>query len=415
MAQPVGTLLWQLRTAGGWSLGQVARRAGLSTAALSRWESGDRLPRLPELEAALQALGASASQSSLALASLDAPRALRRLRAPTETGALGAPPMAGDLLHAMRQRGGWTQVQIATRIGVGQNTMARWERGERLPSNEQMQALCFALDARDEEIIALTTDRFAETPDEMPLETEAVRNRLWRTLTSEDLGDLRFLTLERALWQHAAQNESAQPLLADAYAHHAQFLNNHGHWAEAGAMARRALALTAAGQDGTLPIALRAAIHQAMAAVYGGSKPAPARGLHLLKTWLPRATPPDYAAWMLGDMAKYAAMAGQADVGVRLAEKAVQISIEDRNLRRIDQGRVLLAAGIPGEALSHLPDLPEKDSDVFVFAALVRVEAHQRLEEWAEAHDWLQRIYSVIATYHLERLRPQADALAQRL
>src|SRR5262249_17226122 len=160
---------------------------------------------------------------------------------------LGAPPMAGDLVHAMRQRGGWTQAQIATRLGVGQNTVARWERGDHLPSKEQMQALCFALDAQEEEIIALTTDRFAETPDETPLQREPVRNRLWRTLNSEDLSDLRFLTLERTLWRQAAQNEHALPLLADAYAHHAQFLSNYGHWVAAGAMARRALALTEAG------------------------------------------------------------------------------------------------------------------------------------------------------------------------
>src|SRR5689334_15149264 len=134
MTEQVGTLLWELRTARGWSLGQLAQRAGVSKAALSRWENGERLPRVPELEATLAALGADATQRALAFARIQAPRALRQLREPSETGRLGPPPSMGDLLRAMRLRGGWTQTQIALRLGVGQNTVARWELGERQPS-----------------------------------------------------------------------------------------------------------------------------------------------------------------------------------------------------------------------------------------------------------------------------------------
>src|SRR5690349_11242337 len=61
MTEHVGTLLWELRTAGGWTQGKLAQRAGVSKATLSQWESGSRQPCVPELEAVLDALEASAA------------------------------------------------------------------------------------------------------------------------------------------------------------------------------------------------------------------------------------------------------------------------------------------------------------------------------------------------------------------
>lgn len=167
MPEQVGALLWELRTAGGWTLGKLARRAGVSKAALSRWESGSRQPRVMELEAALDALGANAARRALVFARIEAPRALRHLRRIADPG-LGAPPTAGDLLRAMRLRKGWTQEQTAARVGVVRTAVAHWERSERLPSTEQIQALCYALGAQEEELIALTTGAFTATPAEEP-------------------------------------------------------------------------------------------------------------------------------------------------------------------------------------------------------------------------------------------------------
>src|SRR5262245_60758231 len=122
-------------------MGRLAQKAGVSKAALSQWEAGSRLPRVAELEAVLDALGAPPSQRALALASIDAPRALRRLRSPGANAGLGPPSAAGDLLRAMRLRRGWTQEQVAAQVGVVRNAVARWERGDRLPSAGQIQAL----------------------------------------------------------------------------------------------------------------------------------------------------------------------------------------------------------------------------------------------------------------------------------
>ena len=38
--------------------------------------------------------------------------------------------MTGEELRRIRKRLGWTQVQLADRVGVVANTVARWERNE---------------------------------------------------------------------------------------------------------------------------------------------------------------------------------------------------------------------------------------------------------------------------------------------
>src|SRR5690349_1776766 len=102
MTDGLGTLLWELRTEKGFSLGQLAKRAGLDKSALSRWKAGKRQPRVSELEATLTALGASDAQRVRAFSHVGAPRAIRYLRQNTQIEGLGAPPTAGDLLRAMR-------------------------------------------------------------------------------------------------------------------------------------------------------------------------------------------------------------------------------------------------------------------------------------------------------------------------
>jgi DNA-binding XRE family transcriptional regulator len=113
VTEQVGYQLGRLRRAAGWSLGQLAQRAGVSKATLSQWESGRHLPRMPELEATLTALGTTPAQRALVLVCLEAPRALRHLNTSSALPLLGPLPATGDLLRAMRLRAGWTQSQLA--------------------------------------------------------------------------------------------------------------------------------------------------------------------------------------------------------------------------------------------------------------------------------------------------------------
>jgi len=50
-----------------------------------------------------------------------------------------------DKLLAMRLARGWTQKQLADASGLRQQTVAKWELGERIPSFEAVLALCNAL------------------------------------------------------------------------------------------------------------------------------------------------------------------------------------------------------------------------------------------------------------------------------
>lgn len=44
-------------------------------------------------------------------------------------------------LRALREASGFTQVEVASEIGVGYQTYLRWERGEREPEYSQLSAL----------------------------------------------------------------------------------------------------------------------------------------------------------------------------------------------------------------------------------------------------------------------------------
>lgn len=413
MAERIGTLLWQWRQAAGLSQGALAQRAGVSRSALSQWESGRRQPRVRELEATLEALGVTPSQRALALASVQAPRALRLLRAPSAEQP-GSLPGSGELLRALRVRGGWTQAEIAQRMGVQQHTISRWELGERLPSTEEMQTLCFVLEALEDEIVALTTGRFAETPQQIPADAAEMNYRLNRLLNSETPSELGFLTLERALWNVAVRDDMARSWLAETYAYHAHYFRLFQRWREAEALAQRVLALTPR-QEREPPSVLRAVLVQAATAVYKGDRPMPERGVYLLYDWLSQSLFLEFTSWIVSDIAKYQALAGQTESAVSLAGKAISISERERSMREIDLGHLLVANGQPDKALRHLPGLSERSSDRFVYETLVRVEAYLALGALSEAHERLERAYAVIEKYFLKRQRAQADALAKRL
>lgn len=421
--EQVGTLLWELRTAGGWTLGKLAQRSGVSKAALSQWEAGLRQPRVAELEAVLTALGANSAERALVFARIEAPSALRRLREIADPG-LGAPPTAGDLLRAMRLRKGWTQEQVAARTGVVRTAVAHWEGGDRLPAAEQLQALCYALGAREEELVALTTGGFSAPPAAAPATWEAEEANQGRRLDAivnggcRGLEELSFLNVEREAWGWAMRGEAARPLLAKAFAYHAQFYQNEERWDEMGTLARRALAAMP-GPDPTSPTFLRATVLNASATANGGPRPAPRHGFRMLKTWVEESALPEFTAWMLSAMGKYAARAGQMEVGLPLSTKACQVAEAcapvEGVMRRISHGELLLTAGCFEEALDVLPErgaLPEFAS---VDLLLALAEAHRQTGNQAEARACLQQATGAIAARGPDRSRRKAAVVARWL
>ena len=135
MKSSLGAFLRQLRRSRHLSLEALSQQAAIARSTLNRWELGTHLPRLPELEAVLGALGADRQQKARALELVNAPRALVPLRQEHASAAganafLGHLPRGGDLLRAMRQRRGRPLFEVARALGVTTSTVSRWERSE---------------------------------------------------------------------------------------------------------------------------------------------------------------------------------------------------------------------------------------------------------------------------------------------
>ena len=412
MAEAVGELLKQLRTANGWTLGKLAQVSGVSKSALSQWETDKRQPRMVELDAVLEALQVSASQRSLLYARIDAPRALRRLRQQERGSSLVAPPMAGDLIRGMRLRKHWSQERLASAVGVDRTSVLRWEQGERLPDTARVQQLCYVLEAQEEELLALTQGNFlASDPilssscwrKQEQMLHERFIELLWK---GEELLTLRWLALEYDLWQLAMQHDSVKPLLVRILIGHARHNRNQEHWGETEMRVQKAFALIPPPQI-ELETRLQAVVMQTAAQVHTGSHLAPQRGMEALQQWLPHSTKPTFTAWMLSDMADYAAMMQWSDAGLALAKQACEItergdSLTEAFLRRHDYGRLLLDAGRWAEALTFLVPLEKANKETQIAVRLLMMEAHRRLGHHAEEHAILQQAFD-FADSHRDR------------
>lgn len=62
-------------------------------------------------------------------------------------------------IRQLRDQAGWTQVELAERLGVTANTVARWERGEVSPDNRSRRLLELVFGVRPSEIDYLEKSR----------------------------------------------------------------------------------------------------------------------------------------------------------------------------------------------------------------------------------------------------------------
>lgn len=171
--EPISDLLRKWRTEREFSLRSLSQQAAIGKSTLSDWERGKAEPRLHELERVLSAMGVSQTQRKQALGRLEAPGALQRLAREGDS-----PPVAGDMLRAMRVRCGMTQERAAQLAGASQSMIARWERSEDRPSEERLHALCRALGAHPEETVALLCGRFvSSSPLKPPFDNDALNLR----------------------------------------------------------------------------------------------------------------------------------------------------------------------------------------------------------------------------------------------
>lgn len=432
MENSLGTYLRELRTAQRMSLERVAKKARIAASTLSRWEGGAFLPRLPELDATLDALSATTEQRQRAISLVNAPRAVVRMRQEAETRAQTsgddtAPlPCFGDLLRALRRRRGMSLEEVADSLGVRPNTVSRWEQSRIILPAEQREALCVTLAAHPEERVALLDGRLllaspqSERKDTLDtLEADFARLRRQAERGSRALMDLRFLLLEARLWSFAQRQPSARSLLANTYTWHAQWLSWWDRYAEIGQYANRALDM--ARQEGSLePFWIRAVHTSAVYAVCRTQPENPMRGLAILQDWLPAASDPECATWMLRDMADYASRAGHTETAlgyIQRARTAAERTGDSDVIRSAAyvHADILVRAGRAKEALTRLSNAPYRIPFQNVLQAMKWAETLLALDEQQAAHEWLRRAYSLIETYNLTAYRPGADLLARKL
>jgi transcriptional regulator with XRE-family HTH domain len=433
MQEGFGDCLRRLRESRSVSGRRLASQVGLRPATLSDWETGRHQPRLPELEAVLTALGATAAQGREALALLRVPRAARRLRAEPERQGietvLGPMPGGGDLLRALRHRRGLYLAQAAASLRVSSATLSRWEQGRIAPAPETLERLLTLLNATPQERSALAEGALFLIP---PLcETgasvaalEALSSPfLWPNFFVESTRlvrykDLVYLSLAAQAWR-LAREPRALRLLSEIQANYANYLASQRRFAEAERRAHYALDLR---PDRSAPESFhaRAAILAARSSVHRGARPAPGRGIRMLQLWLPITSWPEYRAWMVSEMAEYYALDGDLDCALSLAGDACELarrgaSAQEFFMRRLDLIKLLLRANRAAEAL-RVAQSTEGNDQPFEQAemGLLCAEALWGLGDRSAVSEWLRRAYDDIDAYDLQPLRARADALAQR-
>lgn len=90
----------------------------------------------------------------------------------------------GNLIKNGRDGVGITQVELAVRLGMTQQTISRWEAGKIFPPMEHLPALATAIEVPLDEMLAAAANsavaRSQVSPEPEPLRIEVVESRLDR-------------------------------------------------------------------------------------------------------------------------------------------------------------------------------------------------------------------------------------------
>jgi transcriptional regulator with XRE-family HTH domain len=417
----LGAYLLQLRQARGISPTQLAARSHVSRSTLYNWESGQRLPRLQELEAVLRALDATAAQAQSALTLLQAPRAQKRLQEMEKLPI--SMPNGGDLLRALRLRRGWTQGQAAAAVQVSQPTLARWERGDAWPGQEILLKLCFCLGARQAEITALTPGPYSLSGNGLRGEEKVTVESLEASLSGLEaqlkdpeyypLGDMFYLNLEAQAITLARKTLQAQILLARIMMEHAGYLGQRCQPAEAGRVAEKAVALLP--RQGEQWNALRVS-----GDMYRAVWKYPIREhSRILSHWLGRALDTRHRSWVMGQIASSIMEQGDGETALEikreimaLAKRAGDAASYQRQLNSYAETLVQVGRGAEATDMivTDMLSLPGR-----VRMKLAITEANLAAGNRSKAHDSLQEVCEDNARLDIDYYDPQINSLAKRI
>lgn len=424
----IGVFIQQKRLARNLSLRALARECGVSHVTLSAWEKGTHQPRLSELEAVFDTLRVSEAQRRQALALMDAPRAVIRLRreivenTPELTDLAAAMPGTGDLLRGMRLRRGICREEVAQALGLSVSTLSRWERSEMRPSVENLHQLCFLLHAQEDEIVALTCGLPSVHEKEDRPSPEAVEReftRLWdANPQAEALRRVSFLSLISRLWRLALRDETYRKMLAYCCDWQSHNLHAAGSYAESREWAQKTLEL-----EGWLSSEhyCRASILHIHTTHVLSAQPNPRRAIQLFESWLDVTDDVAFQGWMMSEIADCLQMLGRGEEALALGEKACHNiekcdDVREVHIRNYALARLYLKNGRAQEALDRTMQQPLPGFYPALEArdALLEAEILLRLDRHSEAYARLETAYQIIETRGNSTLRFHADALADQ-
>lgn len=423
-AEHIGDVVRAWREERGLSLSALGARAGVSKSAISYWERGQRQPSIPELEAVFDALRVPSDDRKAAVALMDAPRARKHLQ--QAEGPLGSPPLAGELLRAMRLRAGLTQTQLAAQLGIRQHTVARWESSDLSPSPSLRGALCAFLGATGDEAQILLEGFSLRGPRIDPEAALAeVRSHFDAPFSARKIiqADYVCLKQEAALWLDAHADEGARTVLGRVYLEHAFHLAKIDRFEDAIGYARRGVAL-----DPTADSRVRAILIRARRLAKGSALPQRLRAIDLLQTALTIVKRPAQRGFLEADLAEAYAWTGQTGRSVDLSNRTFETS--PCPLALVRHCSILIDCGHPESALRLLPDPNTwerqtqsrlirrhypKDWPHLSLCALHSTRAYLALGDLGQASAWHARLTSAIEVGGTFYLAGAAADLAQAL
>lgn len=420
---PLGNYLRRLRQQRGLSMNRLALLAQISQSTISRWEAGKFAPSMDELEAVLQQLDASPEERKQALNLINAPRAVARLRRfPTSSSSL---PFSGDLLRAMRLRKGWTLEQTARASGIATETLSRWERTERKPSDQQLHALCYVLNASEEEIVALTvgglhlTSPFNHSPEPLNdlVETQIAQFQKHPFEEQSRLFDLFSFALEAHVLSNPDRNDFRQAL-AKVHAFRAKGLTHRGRIVEAERYAYRVL--NEVGIDKVDAWLLPWIIHTiAKAAAEIGKNPKPLLGAQILQDWLPAVQYWKSAVtWFHWNISEYLIEAGYMGEAAKVGQQVMHLHTQFGYMGtddRLAYARLLTATGQPEQALNYLPHRQHHLPLQQAYDACAWAETLLALGQEEEGRRRLAFAEQTTTENRLTVLQPKIKRLAQKM
>ena len=346
----------RLRQSRGLSLGETARKAGISKASLRDWESDRHAPPASALESALIALDAD----SRTVARLLVQTGSRGAREILSHSPWGAPVDLGQVLRAMRGRHGGAQADVARAIGVRQSTLAKWEAGDARPAPETLERTLALLNATPEEADALRRvasidGGAARTPDVVRRLDEIVHHR------PLPLRDVLLLGLESELWSRAMREPAADAALAHTIAVRAQQALLRGTWREIGPHMERAIPLARSTNDQDVLAPGIYALNWVRQR-HGGD---PLGAAHSLGRWSARMRSPVLCDWLRTSQALALVRGGETVQSIHRLETFLEREKPGTGGRRYhgeDLVEAWLLAGKPDRAAETLDRLGE-DAD----------------------------------------------------